>query len=227
MHVLVIEDHADLAENIGDFLEESGHTVDFAADGLGGLHLALTESYDVLILDLTLPGMDGLTVCRRLREEGEVDTPILMLTARDTLSDKLEGFDAGADDYLVKPFALPELEARLLALGRRGRRQRKVVRFADLELDVGAMVARRQGSRLSLNRAGLEILRRLIEAAPDVVSRAELSRLLWGDDPPESDALRTHVYSLRQAVDRPFEQPLIETVHGVGYRLLDPADAPA
>lgn len=225
MRLLVIEDHADLAENIGDYFEEVGHTVDFAADGLGGLHLALTQHYDAVVLDLTLPGIDGLTLCRRLREDADVQTPILMLTARDTLDDKLQGFAAGADDYLIKPFALQELEARLKVLVTRRQRTRQHLRFADLEFDVGAMEARRQGCRLALNRVCLEILRRLIEAAPSVVSKDDLRRHVWGDDPPDSDALRTHIYSLRQVVDKPFDGPRIETLHGIGYRLIDEASA--
>ena len=119
LRILIVEDNVDIAENIADYLEVQGHVLDFAMDGIGGLHLALTQDYDIIVLDIMLPGMDGLTFCRKLREQGGKQTPILMLTARDTLSDKLEGFEAGADDYLVKPFELQELEARLGALVRR------------------------------------------------------------------------------------------------------------
>ncbi len=119
LRILIVEDSIDIAENISDYLELQGHVTDFAMDGIGGLHLALTQDYDVIILDIMLPGMDGLTFCLKLREEGQKATPVLMLTARDTLSDKLEGFDAGADDYLVKPFELEELVARMQALVRR------------------------------------------------------------------------------------------------------------
>ena len=113
IRILIVEDNPDLAENISDFFESQGHLLDFAMDGVGGLHLALTEDYDAIILDIMLPRMDGLTLCRKLREAGSKQTPVLMLTARDTLSDKLEGFDAGADDYLVKPFEMEELAARI------------------------------------------------------------------------------------------------------------------
>ena len=118
MRILVIEDNSDIAANIGDYLEEKGHTVDFAGDGATGLHLAISHDFDAIVLDLTLPGMDGLELCRKLRQEARRQTPVLMLTARDALDQKLTGFDSGADDYMVKPFALQELEARLSVLAR-------------------------------------------------------------------------------------------------------------
>ncbi len=223
MRVLIVEDHADLAENIGDYLEASGHTVDFAGNGVTGLHLAVANSYDAIVLDLTLPGLDGLDLARRLRHDADDPVPILMLTARDTLDDKLAGFDAGADDYLVKPFALQELAARLDAVTRRGETRRRTLEVGDLELDLGTRVARRAGERLRLNPTGFRLLRALMEASPEVVSKRELEGLLWGEDPPDSDALRTHIYHLRRVVDRPFDRPLVETVHSVGYRLADEA----
>ena len=135
LRILIVEDNIDIAENISDYLELQGHVTDFAMDGIGGLHLAITQEYDVIILDIMLPGMDGLTFCRKLREEGQKVTPVLMLTARDTLSDKLEGFDAGADDYLVKPFELEELVARMQALVRRSDLgKEKPLRVGDLEI---------------------------------------------------------------------------------------------
>lgn len=219
MRVLVVEDQEDLAANIGDYLNARGHTVDFALDGLVGLHLALIGDHDVIVLDLTLPGLDGLALCDRLRRQGGRETPVLMLTARDTLGDKLEGFRTGADDYLVKPFDLQELEARLAALLRRGRRRRRVLVVDDLELDLGTWTARRGSRRLKLSRIRLELLRRLMEAAPDVVTTAELENTLWGEDPPESNALSTHVYALRRELQGEGERSLLATVHGVGYRL--------
>jgi DNA-binding response OmpR family regulator len=219
MRVLVVEDHEDLAANIGDFLASHGHTVDFALDGLVGLHLALTDEHDVIVLDLTLPRLDGLALCDRLRRQGERQTPVLMLTARDTLEDKLEGFESGADDYLIKPFELRELEARLAALLRRGRKRRRVLMVDDLELDLGTWMARRGERRLKLSRIRLELLKRLMEAAPDVVPSAELEHALWGEDPPESNALSAHVYALRREIHGEGERLLLETVHGLGYRL--------
>ena len=224
MRVLIVEDHHDLARNIGDFLEHNGHLVDFASDGVVGLHLAVTEEYDAIVLDLTLPGIDGLAVCRRVREDAGSQVPILMLTARDTLDDKLRGFDAGADDYLVKPFALEELGARLAAIVKRGARRRNVLVVADLELDTGTLTARRRGVALKLNRMGVRLLQELMRASPNVVTKADLEHRIWGEDVPDGHALRTHIYYLRRVLDRPFDQPLLKTVHGLGYRLSDDED---
>ena len=223
LRILIVEDNADIAENIGDYLEQQGHVLDFAMDGISGLHLALTHDFDVIVLDIMLPGMDGLTFCRKLRKEADRKIPVLMLTARDTLSDKLEGFDAGADDYLVKPFALEELAARIGALARRGD-QTSTSRLcvADLEVDTGKMQVQRAGRKIELNRACLKILIMLMQTHPNVVTRKELEHALWGDAPPGSDALRSHIYALRSAIDRPFKHSLLETVHGVGYRLVVP-----
>ncbi len=223
LRILVVEDNVDIAENIGDYLKAQGHIMDFAMDGIGGLHLAITQEYDVLILDIMLPGMDGITLCNKLREAGGKQTPVLMLTARDTLSDKLEGFKAGADDYLIKPFALQELEARIKALTKRAEIVEKpVLHVADLELDTGSMKVSRSGKPIDLNRACLKILQMFMHAYPNVVPRNEIEDTLWGDMPPGSDSLRSHIYILRRAIDKPFEQALLETVHGVGYRLVGP-----
>lgn len=223
LRILVVEDNVDIAENIGDYLEQQGHILDFAMDGIGGLHLAVTHEFDVIVLDIMLPGMDGLTFCRKLRNEADNRTPVLMLTARDTLSDKLEGFDAGADDYLVKPFALEELAARIGVLARRSSQiLPSRLRLADLEVDTGKMQVQRAERKIELNRACLKILIMLLQAHPNVVTRKELEQALWGDDPPDSDALRSHIYTLRSAIDRPFKHALLETVYGVGYRLVVP-----
>ena len=166
--------------------------------------------------------------CRKLREEGGKQTPLLMLTARDTLSEKLEGFDAGADDYLVKPFALEELAARLSALVRRPNNAPKVLlRVGGLKLDTGSMKVQRAGQPIELNRVCLKILTILMQAYPNVVSREEIERALWGDMLPGSDALRSHIYALRRAIDKPFKRPLLQTVHGLGYKLVEPDDLPA
>lgn len=219
--ILVVEDNVDIAENIGDYLEQEGHLLDFAMDGISGLHLALTQKFDVIVLDVMLPGMDGLTFCRKLKKETAHETPVLMLTARDTLSDKLEGFDAGADDYLVKPFALEELSARIGALVRRGiKTSPALLCVADLSIDTGKMEVQRAGRRIDINRACLKILIMLMQAYPNVVTRKEIEHTLWGDMPPGSDVLRSHIYQLRLAIDKPFAYSLLETVHGVGYRLV-------
>jgi DNA-binding response OmpR family regulator len=223
MRILVIEDNQDIAANIGDYLEERGHTVDFAADGVTGLHLAVVHDFDAVVLDLNLPGMDGLEVCRKLRNEARKQTPVLMLTARDTLDNKLAGFDSGADDYLVKPFALQEVEVRLNALARRGKGvQTRVLTAGDLEYNLDTLEVRREGRLLQLNPTALKILQALMEAAPAVVTRQELETRVWGEELPDSDSLRVHIHGLRQVVDKPFEVPMIQTRHGIGYRIALP-----
>jgi DNA-binding response OmpR family regulator len=223
--LLLIEDHRDIAESIVDFLEPRGYAVDYAADGVTGLHLAVTNPYDVIVLDVMLPGIDGLTVCRKIREEARRETPILMLTARDTLEDKVTGLDAGADDYLVKPFEIRELEARLRSMVRRhrGATARELHTIGDLTLDLATLKVTRAGRTLSLTPIGLKLLTMLARASPRVVSRHDLEREVWGDVPPDSDALRSHLYSLRKAIDRPFDHPLLHTVAAAGYRLADDA----
>ena len=223
--LLLIEDHRDIAESIVDYLEPRGYTVDYAADGVTGLHLAVTNPYDVIVLDVMLPGIDGLAVCRRVREEARRDTPILMLTARDTLEDKITGLDAGADDYLVKPFEIRELEARLRSMVRRqrGATARETYTVGDLTLDLATLRVTRAGRVLSLTPIAIRLLTALMRASPRVVSRRELEREVWGDVPPDSDALRSHLYTLRKAIDRPFDRPLLHTVAAAGYRIADDA----
>jgi DNA-binding response OmpR family regulator len=220
---LIVEDNIDVAENIGDYLEGQGHEVDYAMDGISGLHLSLTQKFDAIVLDIMLPGLDGLTFCRKLKREAGYAIPVLMLTARDTLSDKLKGFESGADDYLVKPFALEELAARIGALTRRGvKKSHSLLRIADLQVDPGTMEVRRAGQKIELNQACLKILMMLMQSYPNVVTRKDIEYTLWGNMPPGSDALRSHIYSLRRAIDRPFKHALLKTIHGVGYRLVLP-----
>lgn len=219
LRVLFIEDNAALLQNLYDYFEGRGYQLDSARDGLSGLHLASSGDYDLIVLDLGLPRLDGLSLCRQLRDSA-VCTPILMLTARDAVEQRVEGLRAGADDYLIKPFALAELEARIEAVLRRNRpTSGAVLHFADLVLDVANAHAERAGQALALTPTELKLLEALLRAAPRLVRRTELERLLWPDQPPDSDALRTHIHGLRQAVDRPFVRPLIETVRGLGYRL--------
>ena len=228
MRILVIEDNSDIAANLGDFLEERGHTVDFAADGVTGLHLAVVNDFDAIVLDLNLPGMDGLEVCRKLRQEARKQTPVLMLTARDSLENKLDGFEAGADDYLVKPFALQEVDARLAVLLRRGKGpQSRILNVADLEYNLDTLEVRRAGKLLQLNPTALKILQSLMESSPSVVTRQELETRVWGEELPDSDSLRVHIHGLRAAVDKPFPKALIQTRHGIGYRIADPDAVPA
>ena len=219
--VLLVEDHRDIAEMVYDGLEAAGFQVDYASDGSAALGLAADNDYDVVVLDLMLPRLDGMEVCRRLRKDLRSDIPVLMLTARDTLEDKIAGLDAGADDYLIKPFAIGELEARIRALLRRSRGQVAQERFevADLVLDTGTWRVTRAGQVLSVTPIGMKLLTVLMRAAPQVVSRRQLEREVWGEGLPDSDTLRSHLYTLRKAVDRPFDHALIETVSGAGYRI--------
>ncbi|MFT4925338.1 MAG: DNA-binding response OmpR family regulator [Phenylobacterium sp.] len=218
--ILIIEDQRDIAQNIADHLENRGHTIDYASDGNQGLTLALGNHYDVVILDLTMPGMDGLQVCRHIREQAKVELPILMLTARDTLDDKVKGFEVGADDYLTKPFALEELEVRCLALSRRRLLQSShKISIGTLEIDRKTQQVSRENTELVLGSMNYNILLILAEAYPQVITRSELCQRLWGDEPTESDALRSHIYQLRRVLDKPFTTPVLKTVHGVGFVL--------
>ncbi len=223
MYILVIEDNPDLVANLYDFLEPRGYVVDAAYDARSGLRFARDNDYDAIILDLMLPDMDGLEVCNRLRDVGR-DVSVLMLTARDTLDDKLEGFASGTDDYLVKPFAMQELDVRMKALVRRvrGEQSRERLRVADLVFDPATLHVERSGKTLSLPPIPLKILALLIRQSPRVVPRREIERRIWGNTRPDSDALRTHMSVLRTAIDRPFDKHLLRTVHGIGYQLATP-----
>jgi DNA-binding response OmpR family regulator len=214
---------------VGEFLESKGFGVDYAGDGMDGYRLATENSYDVIVLDLMLPRMDGIEVCRKLRTEAKKSTPVLMLTARDTLTDKVSGLDAGADDYLVKPFAIQELEARVRALIRRDRRQvsAEVLKVADLVLDTASLRVTRAGRELQLSPIGLRLLTILMRESPRVVTRRAIEREIWGDGLPDSDTLRSHLYNLRKSIDRPFDKPLLHTVQTAGYRIADLDTAPA
>ncbi len=220
IRVLIVEDNRDICGNIAAYLEKHAYVLDFSYDGISAMHLALSNTYDVIVLDLMLPRMDGLSFCQKLREDADVQTPVLMLTARDTLDDKLKGFAAGADDYLVKPFALQELHARLQALYKRSHRQTdKQLTVGDLTLNKSTLQVHRAGQHIDLSPAGFRLLQRLMEEAPSVVTRDDLETLLWADERPDGDALRSHLYKLRQAIDKPFTSPLIHTVHRFGYRI--------
>ena len=221
MRLLVIEDNQNLVANLFEYFEARGHVLDVAPDGVTGLHLASTQSYDVVVLDWMLPRMDGQEVLRRLREKHDSGVPVIMLTARDELPDKIAGFRAGADDYLTKPFALPELEVRIEALLARagGRNRSRVLEVEDLRLDLSTLEASRAGHVLHLYPACRKLLQVLMQASPAAVPRERLERALWGDDPPDGDMLRSHIYELRRSVDGPFPAKLIHTLPRVGYRL--------
>ncbi len=224
--ILIIEDNRNISEMVGEYLESRGFEVDYAVDGVDGYRLASENTYDAIVLDLMLPRLDGVEVCKRLRSEARKATPVLMLTARDTLDDKLTGLSSGADDYLTKPFAIRELEARLHALIRRDRRQigGEALRVGDLELDPESMRATRAGVELQMSPIGLRLLSILMRESPRVVSRQEIEREIWGDDLPDSDTLRSHLYNLRKVMDKPFARPLLHTVQSAGYRIADLSD---
>ncbi|MDV2857535.1 response regulator transcription factor [Oceanimonas sp. CAM02] len=219
MRILVVEDNPDILVNIVDYLSLKGCVVDALHNGAAAEALLAREEYDLLVLDLGLPGLDGVELCRRLRA-GLNPLPVLMLTARDTLDDKLAGFEVGADDYLVKPFALPELWSRIQAILKRSRQQLvRRLKVADLTLDLDTLRVSRQERDISLNPKCLTLLEVLMKHSPGVVSRATLASALWADEPPDSDGLKSHIYLLRSAIDKPFDRPLLHTVHGRGYRL--------
>lgn len=230
MKILVIEDNHDIVANLCEYFEPLGHQLDNARTGQAGLRRAAERSFDVIVLDGMLPGLDGLEVCRRLREELHLQTPVLMLTARDTVQDKVSGLRAGADDYLVKPYSLIELEARLHALVRRANppNAQRLLRYGELQFDPDTFEARRAGQLIELTPIGYKLLAALLRAAPRVVTRECLETELWRGEPPPSDALRSHIHVLRQAIDKAFPQsrPMLVTVPGIGYRLLDADAAP-
>ena len=180
--------------------------------------LALSHDYDVLLLDLNLPRIDGLTVCERLRADGK-DLPVLMLTARDQLVDKQAGFAAGTDDYLVKPFALEELVLRLQALSRRRSGQMQKLQLADLQMDLSAREVSRGGQIIKLSPIGWQLLEVLLRHAPDAVSRQKLQMAVWGDEVPDSNSLKVHMHHLRKAIDGPFATNLLQTIAGHGFAL--------
>lgn len=222
MQILVADDDIDILTTIADQLQLQGFSVDCATQGRQVLELAANNHYDVMVLDVMMPGGDGLTACRQLRQSG-CRTPVLFLTARDTLDDKISGFEAGADDYLVKPFAIAELQCRIQALSKRTSHQ-KISRLTlgDLAMDLDQGSASRAGQVLKLNPLQFKLLRYLLIKAPDVVTRQQLEHELWRDSPPDSDALRSHLYQLRRIIDKPFAAPMLENVRGMGYRLQDP-----
>jgi DNA-binding response OmpR family regulator len=213
---LLVEDNVQLATTVVDYLALSGIHCDFVANGKAGLALALENSYHAILLDINLPKMNGLEVCLGLREQG-VETPILMLTAKDTLADKLAGFDAGTDDYLVKPFQMAELLARIKALANRKSSQTKRLVLDGLVLDITQKAVTRDGVKLDITPTGWIILETLMRFSPNIVSRAALEYAIWQDNVPDSDLLKVHLYRLRQHVDKPFDTTLIHTIPNHGF----------
>ncbi len=223
MLILIVEDDPKLAANLGEYLEEQGDVPDYASDGRIGLQLCSEHLYDAIILDLRLPRLDGIRLCRQLRFEQNMSTPILMLTARDTVEDRIAGFEAGTDDYLIKPFSLREMYLRLCAIVRRQQtRGNGELRVGALRLDVHRHVLLYHDQQVDLTATSLAMLEMLMRAAPGLVSRGDFEARIWHDEPPESDAaLRGHIHRLRMLLESVTGQSVIHTVHGVGYRLLE------
>ncbi len=220
MRILVVEDQRKIAAFLRRGLEEEGYAVDLAADGEEGLDFATSAEYDVIVLDVVLPKRDGLTVCRELRLQGS-QTPILMLTARDTVADRIAGLDSGADDYLTKPFAFGEFLARVRALVRRGNdRSTPELRIADLVLDPARHEVRRAGSVVPLPLKEYAILEYLLQQPGRVATRTMIAEHVWGYDfASESNVIDVHIRSLRRSLDAGDGKSVIETVRGVGYRM--------
>lgn len=219
LDILVVEDHPGLVANLFDFLEARGHGLDVAANGVRALALLREHRYDVVVLDWLMPRLDGIGVLKAMRCELGLDTPVIMVSAKGALDDKVEGFRAGVDDYLVKPFELPELELRCLALSHRKARQPRRLVVEDVQLDLDTLECLRGTRPVALFPATRKLLTLLMRESPNVVSRARLTDALWQDAPPDGDLLRRHVHELRKQLVHPGEAPLLHSVSGVGYVL--------
>ena len=218
IHLLLVEDNLDLATTVIEYLEISGIVCDHASNGQAGLNLALNQHYDVILLDIMLPRLDGQQVCTGLRQQG-IQTPILMLTSLDALPDKLASFAAGADDYLVKPFELAELVARIRALSLRRSGQTSRLQVDDLVMELTTRQVSRAGQELHLSPICWALLEHLMRASPEPAPRERLESKIWGDEPPDSNTLKVHMHRLRKTVDKPFGRPLIHTLAGVGIQV--------
>jgi DNA-binding response OmpR family regulator len=215
-HVLLIEDDLDLAATVVDYLELENICCDHAANGIAGLEFINQQHYDVVILDVNLPRMDGLTVCKNMREQG-INIPVLMLTARETLDDKLAGFAVGSDDYMVKPFEMLELIARIHVLANRRNGLTNKLSLHGVDVDFSAKTVMRDECALQLSPTGWKILEVLMRKSPEVISKDQLLKAVWGDELPDSDSLKVHLFKLRQIIDIKSKNKLIHTVAGQGF----------
>jgi DNA-binding response OmpR family regulator len=223
LNLLLVEDDLDLASTVVDYLGFENIQCDHAANGIAGLNIIRqqqneNQSFDVILLDINMPRMDGLSLCQTLRQEG-INTPILMLTARDTLQDKIAGFNAGTDDYLVKPFEIEELLVRILALSKRRSGQMTRLSVGDLQLDTSLKTANINEQRIKLTPTTYQILEALMRATPEPVSRAALLQSIWGDEIPDSSSLRVHIHHLRKALDVVNASDMIKTIAGFGFAI--------
>ena len=220
MRILIVEDERKLAAALQSGLEAETYTASVAFTGEEGFYLANTETFDLMILDVMLPGRDGLEILRSLRQHG-IGTPALLLTARDAIEDRVRGLDSGADDYLVKPFAFPELLARIRALLRRGRQDvPPILKICDLEMDMASRTVSRNGAKLDLTPREFDLLEYLLRNQGRVVSREMLARDIWKETArhtPLDNVIDVHMARLRRKIDEPFEKKLVQTVRGVGF----------
>lgn len=217
--VLLVDDNTDILCNVRDYLEMNGMAVETAINGKEALERMSQRSYAVCVLDIGLPDVDGLTVCKTLCANGD-KTPILMLTARDSIDDRVTGLEVGADDYLIKPFSLRELNARVQALVRRAYGDSEMkLRVGDLTFDLSTTQVNRAGKPIKLNPTCLTILKELMIRSPAIVSRNRLEAQVWGGGAPDSDSLRANIYLLRQAIDKAFDKKLIHTHPGLGWSI--------
>lgn len=220
MKVLIVEDSQHIMETLVDYLEMEGHNVDYAYHGKAALERIQQHNFDVIVMDIMMPKLDGIATVQKIRHQYHCQTPILFLTAKDSIIDKTAAFEAGGDDYLVKPFAMKELLLRLEALSKRGIRQDiSILSVGDLTYDTTAEKVQRAGKIIKLGKIQMKILKLLMQKSPALVSRQDIIDQIWGDDDPQSDTLRSHIYSLRNAIDEGFSSQILETVHGQGYRL--------
>ncbi|HCD4661208.1 TPA: response regulator transcription factor [Acinetobacter nosocomialis] len=219
--ILMVEDHFELAATVCEFLEVHGYVIDHARNLDAARSFLKSQHYHLLLLDINLPDGSVYDLCNWLRTEQGIDMPILMLTARDTLDDKLKGFTAGTDDYLVKPFDFNELVMRIRALIKRaaGEVANHKIQIHDLILDSATQTVIRAGNNIELPPIQFKLLKILMRQSPKVVTKQELMMELWGDEEPESDALRSHIYNLRKMIDKPFDPKLLHTVAGVGLKI--------
>lgn len=217
----MVEDHYELASTLCEFLEAHGFVIDHARNLFTARNLLKNNPYHILLLDINLPDGSGYDLCQWLRTEQGIDIPVLMLTARDTLDDKIKGFSSGTDDYLIKPFDFNELVMRVRALIKRstGEVSNSKLQIHDLILDSSQQTIQRAGKSIELPPIQFKLLKLLMRNSPKVITKQEIIIELWGDAEPESDALRSHIYNLRKMVDKPFNQKLIHTVSGVGLKV--------
>ncbi|WP_434144861.1 response regulator transcription factor [Photobacterium leiognathi] len=220
MKILIVDDNYQIVETISDYLELENNIVDCAYHGEGALKLIEDNHYDVIIMDIMMPKIDGISAVEKIRANLLCGTPILFLSAKDTLDDKIAAFKAGGDDYLLKPFAMEELCLRIQALANRGQRKDiGILSFADIQINNQTDEVRRDDQVIKLSRIQLKILKLLIRQAPNIVARQQIMETIWGDESPCSDALRSHIYGLRNAIDKGFSESRLETIHGQGYRI--------